>query len=640
MVDVSDPNKIMGVSNLIYESCSKDELISELIKLRQRNQELENNEQLYRTMFENSPEAILLARPDGTVLDVNPAGCDIFGWTKEEICTMGRSGMVDIYDIKTIEAIKERDETGRFHSELTCIRKDGSRFQGETTSKLFKTVDGQLLCSLIIRDITNRKKAEEILRKSEEKFSKAFHGGPIMMTLATVEEGKFIDTNEALCSSLGYTREQVIGHTSKELNLFVDRDLRQALGKMLMEQGRIENQEVDLRTKTGEIRQGLCWSELIYLDEQPCHITGLIDVTEQRRMEESLKYNEQRFKTCFDNMLDCINIYTAIRDQSGRITDFLIVYTNEAACLDRKMSKEELVGRSYIELFHDSIKTDIFYQYCDVIETGEPLILDSFSYDNMLHTHISEVYDYRAFKFDDGIVLSWRNITKQKKLEQEIARLDRLNMVGEMAAGIGHEVRNPITTVRGFLQLLSGKEECSKYNSYYTLMIEELDRANSIITEFLSLAKGKALELEVQSLNKIVENILPLIQSDATVSDKYIRAELEEVSKIPLDKKEINQLVINLVRNGLQAMSPGGSLKIKTFMAKEEIVLAVQDDGKGISQEVLEKIGTPFFTTKENGTGLGLAVCYSIIARHNAKIDIETGLTGTTFFVRFKKDFF
>lgn len=226
--------------------------------------------------------------------------------------------------------------------------------------------------------------------------------------------------------------------------------------------------------------------------------------------------------------------------------------------------------------------------------------------------------------------------TLKNKMGQEMARLDRLSLVGEMAAGIGHEVRNPMTTVRGFLQLLSTKKECSKYNNYYTLMIQELDRANSIITEFLSLAKDRVVELKVQSLKEIVQNIFPLIQADGWVSDKNIHIELAEVPEIPLNEKEIRQLILNLVLNGSQAMSPGGTIDIRTFMDNGEIVLSVQDDGPGIASEVLEKIGTPFFTTKENGTGLGLAVCYSIAARHNAKIDIETGSTGTTFSVRFK----
>ena len=182
------------------------------------------------------------------------------------------------------------------------------------------------------RDITSRKIAEETLRQSEEKFSKVFHGGPIMMILATVEEGKFIDVNEALCSGTGYTREEIIGQTSKELNFFVDMNKRQERGKLLMEQGRIENVEFDFRTKSGEIRHGLSWSQIFYLDGQPCHITGLIDVTEQKR------------------------------------------------------------------------------------------------------------------------------------IQKEMAKIDRLNLVGQLAAGIAHEMRNPMTTVRGYLQLLGEKPEYAAKN--------------------------------------------------------------------------------------------------------------------------------------------------------------------------------
>ena len=110
-------------------------------------------------------------------------------------------------------------------------------------------------------------------------------------------------------------------------------------------------------------------------------------------------------------------------------------------------------------------------------------------------------------------------------------------------------------------------------------------------------------------------------------------------SKVPnlqLNRNEIRQLILNLYRNGLEAMESGKTLTIRTYMENDDVVLAIEDQGSGIKPEVLEKLGTPFFSTKDNGTGLGLGVCYGIAARHNAKIDIETSSSGTTFFVRFK----
>lgn len=117
---------------------------------------------------------------------------------------------------------------------------------------------------------------------------------------------------------------------------------------------------------------------------------------------------------------------------------------------------------------------------------------------------------------------------------------------------------------------------------------------------------------------------------------KEVKVELGEIPDLPLNEKEIRQLILNLVRNGLEAMNQGGYLLIKTFKSGEKVFLAVQDQGEGIDGDVLKKLGTPFFTTKDTGTGLGLAVCYNIAARHNASIEVETSPTGTTFYVQFK----
>lgn len=228
-----------------------------------------------------------------------------------------------------------------------------------------------------------------------------------------------------------------------------------------------------------------------------------------------------------------------------------------------------------------------------------------------------------------------KEIFERKRAEEEIIRLDRLNLIGEMAASISHEVRNPMTTVKGFLQLLRNKQE-PKYKEYFDLMIEELDRANFILSEFLSISQNKATMYEWYNINDIVTSTLPLIQADAQNGDKLLTVELNHAPDLQLDIREIRQLLLNLVRNGFEAMSKGGRLKIKTNSSSSEVTLAITDEGDGIEPYMLEKLGTPFFTTKEHGTGLGLAVCYGIVSRHNGRINIETSPKGTTFNVNFK----
>lgn len=220
-----------------------------------------------------------------------------------------------------------------------------------------------------------------------------------------------------------------------------------------------------------------------------------------------------------------------------------------------------------------------------------------------------------------------KEIEERQQIENQMARLDRLNIVGEMAAGISHEVRNPMTTVRGFLQVLREKEEYDKDKAYFNLMIDELDRANSIITEFLSIGNNKPSAVKVQNINQIIETLAPLMQADALRSNNYVEVNFGKIPDVPINDKEIRQVILNLVRNGMEAMPQGGKVTISTYLEQDNVVLSIADQGSGIEKEVLKNIGTPFFTTKENGTGLGLVTCLNICNRHKAKVDIHTDST-------------
>ncbi|MDU2063621.1 MAG: ATP-binding protein [Sporomusaceae bacterium] len=252
-----------------------------------------------------------------------------------------------------------------------------------------------------------------------------------------------------------------------------------------------------------------------------------------------------------------------------------------------------------------------------------------------------ELLRYRQNKAEQALSIEHEKVRhclsqmEQQKVEMEMARLDRLSLIGEMAASIGHEVRNPLTTVRGYLQLFQHKPEYMKQREQLGLMIEELDRANGIITEFLSLAKNKRLDFVRMPLQEIIRTLLPLLQADALRQGKVISLELDEATPLLLDKNEIRQLILNFVRNSLEAMETGGIVTIRLKQTADEVLLVVADQGKGIDPAVLKKLGTPFVTTKETGTGLGLVVCYRIAEHHQAKIEVQTNRKGTIFTVRF-----
>lgn len=237
-----------------------------------------------------------------------------------------------------------------------------------------------------------------------------------------------------------------------------------------------------------------------------------------------------------------------------------------------------------------------------------------------------------------GSSMVLQDITELETLRNELAHVERLGVVGQMAASITHEVRNPMAVVRGFLQLLREKSPQS-LDHYYHIVMDELDRANSIINDFLSLAQNHASEKEEVHLHHIIKELAPLLLADANMRGQSIEVRLDD--NIPsrfVDPKEIKQLILNLARNGMEAMGNKGTLIISTALEEGDVRLSVSDSGQGIPLETQNKLFEPFFTTKSEGTGLGLSLCQGIAERHNAiiRIESEEGV-GTTFHVIFKK---
>jgi hypothetical protein len=215
------------------------------------------------------------------------------------------------------------------------------------------------------------------------------------------------------------------------------------------------------------------------------------------------------------------------------------------------------------------------------------------------------------------------------------AKYERINLIGKMAASIAHEIRNPLTAVKGFLQLLNNKEDIALYRYYFKLMLDELELANSIISEYLSLARDNDKDIKKQDLNAILRAVLPLLQANALKEDKNVVLLTGDIEPLHVDAKDIRQVILNLAGNGLEAMQEGGCLTICTYIKNGYVVLEIQDTGSGIPQHVVEKLGEPFVTTKENGTGLGLPVSISILEYYNAAIKVHTSSAGTTIKVYF-----
>ena len=262
--------------------------IGQFVERKQAEEARRESEERYRLLFENSLDAILLTVPDGAILAANPAACAMFGLTEAEICALGRAGLVDITDPQLPLLLAERERTGKAQGELRMLRKGSAPFPTEISSAMYQDAQGNVQTTIVIRDITERKRAEESLRQSEERFSSAFNSSPAGIAI-TVEDGRILDVNPTLLQSLGYERDEVVGKHPHDINLWGSPAEREKINAALERDGRVSNLEIQVHAKSGALRDMLLSSEPVTLGSEACLLTIFHDVTDVRRAEQEAR---------------------------------------------------------------------------------------------------------------------------------------------------------------------------------------------------------------------------------------------------------------------------------------------------------------------------------------------------------------
>ena len=236
-----------------------------------------------------------------------------------------------------------------------------------------------------------------------------------------------------------------------------------------------------------------------------------------------------------------------------------------------------------------------------------------------------------------GIHLSvFHDVTHRIQMEEQLKKSDTLNIVGELAAGIAHEIRNPLTSLKGFIQLLKG--DINGYDTYFNIIMSELERIESIVHEFLVLAKPQAINYKYFNVIKIMQETIDLLSPQALMDNVELRTYFKEREmNTYCEPNHIKQVFINIVKNAIEATVENSTsekiIHISIHQTEDHwIKVVIQDSGKGISKEKLKRLGEPFYTTKEKGTGLGLMISYKIIKEHGGKIEVASQMNkGTTF---------
>ena len=431
--------------------------------------------------------------------------------------------------------------------------------------------------------------------------------------------------NKAMESCLDQSRERLIG---KNLVDYIHPEDKQKITSLIKD---ISQNEVSY---IPEIRICRPDSTCIYYEchvyfnskNQGCYFVAN-DISERKNYQDRLS----RLDSIVDASLDAIYAI----DNNGHILSW-----NNAAEQIFGFEKTKIINQP-ISILAFPGQDDEVNKIINVIRRGE-----IYSYETIRQKKSGEAValfiTLAPIKDISGKVIGTsavaRDITKHRRLEKEIAQLDKLNTIVELASVITHEVRNPMTTVKGFLQLLYHKIKDKEFKEYFEIIIEEIDRVNSILQEFNTIGKSKESTRSKHNLRTIINGLSPLLEADAVAQGKTIKFDLEETPDLNVDDNEIRQLILNLTRNALESMEQNRSIVLRTLAQDGQVILAVQDQGRGIEPENLAKLGTPFFSTKEGGTGLGLYVCYEIAQRHDASIEVDTSPQGSTFSVIFSAE--
>lgn len=446
-------------------------------------------------------------------------------------------------------------------------------------------------------------------------------------------QGRWIDVNPALCRLVGYEKHEVIGKCCDELPMRLSAEknafrFEQTLRRKLP----VYRSKIECCRKDGAPlsldfvmtplpgTRGRSQRFLIQLDRLQDELTM------QNKLRQMERESEKTFSALMEHTLEP---FVAVRDER-------CVYANGAGLqLLGAFTKEELVGRR-IEQFVDSDNARLLEEKLMQTKQG---VIDG-PMELRIHRLDGQAVDAQVvaipamFGGEPSIHLLIRDITERKRTEEAFRMSDKLKAVGEMAAGLAHEIRNPLTAIKGFVQLAEWQLQAK--NEYFSIIKEEIERIDSITSEMLMLAKPNPSKMRIADLRTILKAVSTLLETQAIMSNIEIVCEFpDSPGWVECDENQIKQVFVNLIKNAIEAMKSGGRITVTTSRDRGLVCAKVIDEGCGIPGELLGKIGQPFYTTKDKGTGLGLMVSYKIIENHRGSITVSSvENAGTTFCVR------
>ncbi|OPZ38129.1 MAG: Blue-light-activated protein [Spirochaetes bacterium ADurb.BinA120] len=611
-------------------------IIRDISKRKNIEKALQASENKFFSAFHSGPTMKLMVRhSDERVIDINNSYLAAIGYNREiligrklsETSICGEGGELDAI----LELVaQDMPQGGR---EISYIALGGERRTGLFSAETVE-VDGQAVILIEGTDISDRKKAEEDLRKSESEFIKVYQSSPEAIIINRMSDGAFIEVNESALELSRYRREEVIGRTPVDLQVFARyRDYLRML-TMLRHNQPVRKLEFDFLTKYGDIRNGILSAEIIDFGGEPCLITSIVDNTDRKRAERALDRERERLAVTLGSIGD------------GVITTNMF---GEVALVNRVAEKltgwtqEEAYGKPLQEVF--TIINEMTREPCEnpvekVLESGEMVELANHTVliardgaERVIADSGAPIRDREGSII--GVVLVFRDITEKQRIDGELRKMQQIESLGVLAGGIAHDFNNILTAILGNINL--GRLHTKPGEKLHEILMEaekSAEQARELTRQLLTLAKGGKPIRRRGRLDDLIRDTAKFALRGSNIVPEFEFQ--DELYQAEFDEAQMGQVIHNIVMNARQAMEKGGVIRIAASnlngdsvktppLGKGDFIrITVEDSGVGIPEGRLPHIFDPYFTTKPDGTGLGLTTTFSIIRNHDGYIHVES----------------
>jgi PAS domain S-box-containing protein len=605
---------------------------------------LERSERDLRTILQTAIDGFASIAADGRFAEVNEAFCAITGHRRDELLAMRVSDLEVIDDEIEIAARMARIRSaGSDRFETRYRRKDGRLVELEVSVRFSGVEQGRF--QTFFRDITERKRAEVALRESERRLATIVGVAQVGFLVTRAADRRIVDANDAWCSQIGWSRDEVLGRTTADLDVWIDPAQWERLyGRLPAGETRITD-EVRIRRRSGDEGDFLITGDRAEIGGEACIIAAWQDVSALRRADVALRTSEARFRTLIERSTDMI----ILLDRGGRNT-----FWSSSATEVLGWEPGEVEGQPLLDLAHpDDVD--------GAAQTLERILAEEGSTGRLALRIQNRTGGWRSLDgtcrnllFDPSVralVLNTRDVTAQIQLEAQYRQAQKLESIGRLAGGVAHDFNNLLTVILSSSEVM--KQDRAAGLPVDDEDIEQIhaagERARDLTRQLLAFARKQVIAPVSLDLNAVVRGSEKLLRRVLGEDVRLVVNEGAGLWSTLCDAGQIEQVLVNLAVNARDAMPGGGALTIETRNVEAEdaggvpdpdrrpgrwVRLTVRDTGLGMSPEAKAHLFEPFFTTKEHGkgTGLGLATVHGIVAQSggHVHVDSEPG-RGTTF---------